>query len=103
MIGTNSRIIRNVVVPNERLAPDLLGYLGNMPSRVSVRNDVLARPKDINLQVEHSAQILQILSWGRSKFASEPRIVGIVGRTNDKLLCIAPRANIGDDFNLKGR
>src|SRR5258708_27397235 len=74
-----------------------------MLCRVSIRNDVLARPKDVNTRVEHSPKISEIRLWRRSKFAGEPRIVGIIGRTNDESLCIAPTANIGDEFNLKGR
>src|SRR5882757_5091682 len=102
MIGTNSGVIRGVVVPNKRFAPELPGNLRNVLCRIPLRNDVLTRPKDVNLQVEHSAKISEVLLWRNSKFAGEPRIVGIVRWTNDESPCIAPSANIGYDFDLKG-
>src|SRR6266478_2663318 len=72
-----------------------------MPVRISIGNDLLAGPKDIDVGIDDSAEISQISLRRRSELAGESRIVRIVRGTNDKALGVAPGANIGDHSSLK--
>src|SRR6266404_4615631 len=74
-----------------------------MPVRISIGNDLLARPKDIDVGVDDSAEISQISLGRGSELARKSRIVRIVRGTNDKTLGVAPGADIADHFSLKVR
>src|SRR5258707_7114782 len=71
-----------------------------MPVRISVGNDFLAGPKNIDAGIDDSTEIAQIGLGRRSEFAREPRIVRIVRGTHDKMRGIAPSANVRDHLRL---
>src|SRR3979490_2013941 len=71
-----------------------------MPVRISVGNDLLAGPKNIDAGIDDSTEIAQIGLGRGSEFAREPRIVRIVRGTHDKMRGIAPSANVRDHFRL---
>src|ERR1700722_19134375 len=72
-----------------------------MPVRISVGNDLLAGPKNIDAGIDDSTEIAQIGLRRRSEFARKPRIVRIVRGTHDKMRGVAPSANVRDHLGLK--
>jgi hypothetical protein len=48
MVGPYLRVVGNMVIPNERLAPEVSRDVREMLGRVPIGNDLLAGPKEID-------------------------------------------------------
>src|ERR1700730_12280534 len=103
MVRSRLRIIRNIVIPNEGLAPDVGGDVCQMLGRIAVGNDLLPGPKEIDTAIDDSAQILQISIGRRAELACKARIIRVVRRTDDETLGVTPSTDVGNHSRLKVR
>src|SRR5580700_9380466 len=83
-VGAHPRpIVDRIVVPEDGLAPDLLGDAIEMARAVFARADLLAGPEHLDRRIEARAQRFEIAGRAHAEAAVELDIVAVVGRAED--------------------
>src|ERR1700733_1048401 len=67
---------------------------------ITIRNNFLAGPEEIDRRIDASTEIAQIILGRRTELARQPLIIGIVCGTNDKACGTAAVADVGDHARL---
>src|SRR5690348_6907792 len=79
-------VIHGVVVPEHWLSPKLTGDTRKMSDAIFPRAHFFAGPEDFDRRVETLSEFLEIVRRPLAEETIQDGIIGIVARTNDKLL-----------------
>src|ERR1700729_3954660 len=101
MVRPDSRIVGDVVIPNEGLAPDLARDLRQMFGRIPIRNDLLTGPKEIDARIDDPPEVSQVSFRRGPKLAHQSRVVRIVGGADDEAFGAAPCTDVCEHCRLK--